>query len=107
MVLLVITDALRRSRLLLADRLYGLAYLFDQSTLTPVDLTMSDHLRVSAATKAAKSCGDMVRGSKPSLVMLALSSGARRISFTSVLSRLTMAAGVPAGASRPLQNCSG
>ena len=54
----------------------------------------------------AKSCGEPILASNPSLPMLAFISGERRLSLIAALSLSTISAGVPAGASTPAQNSS-
>ena len=67
----------------------------------PVAFTTGAHFCVSVASRAAKSCGDPLTGSKPSFAMLALNSVDFRLSLTSLLSLPTTSAANPAGPKIP------
>src|SRR5262249_26452026 len=71
---------------------------------TPDAFTTAVQRGISAVTKAAKSCAEPILLSKPSLFMLAISSGDCSAALIAALSFSTISAGVPAGAQAPVQN---
>src|ERR1700754_4526059 len=72
-----------------------------QSSLMLAALPIARHFWMYAAMIAAKSSGGHGRGSVPNFAKVAFISGVRRASLMVALSRLTIAAGVAAGASMP------
>src|SRR5690606_16738982 len=74
-----------------------------QLTGTSACFTMSAHLSVSSATKAANSSGVRVSTMAPWSAMKLATLGSVRISLMVVLSCCTTSLGVPAGAKRPCQ----
>src|SRR3954463_15135467 len=77
------------------------------SSLAPESLTRAAHFGASTAMKAAKSCGEPTFACALNRAKFALISGDRRASLMAALSLLTMGAGVPAGASTPVQDADG
>src|SRR3954471_7911081 len=77
------------------------------SSFAPESLTRAAHFGASTAMKAAKSCGDPTFACALNLAKFALISGDCRASLTAALSLLTIDAGVPAGASTPVQDADG
>src|SRR5688572_23495751 len=59
---------------------------------------------ISSKMNLAKSCGDPTFGSKSSFFIAAFISGVAKPTLISLLSLLTMLAGVPAGAQNPVQS---
>src|SRR5258708_39352391 len=74
------------------------------SALMPASFTTVVHFFDSAATKAAKSCGEPIFGRALSLERIVSMSLVLRISLIAALSLSTTALGVPAGARTPDQN---
>src|SRR5262245_44615093 len=68
----------------------------------PARVTTSIHMARSLAMKAANSCAEPIRTSAPSLPSAATSSADLRLSLIAALSLATMVAGVPAGATTPV-----
>src|SRR5262244_3010077 len=66
--------------------------------------TTARHLSVSAVTNAANSAGVPGLASTASLASTPCTSGAARLSFAAALSLATIAAGVPAGATSPVND---
>src|SRR5262249_24591727 len=75
----------------------------DQSTLMFAARATVRHLSFCAAMNAANSCGVPSGDTAPSLAMVSRISGVLSPSFRAPLSLLTIAGGVPPGATMPLK----
>ena len=75
----------------------------DHSALMPANLTTLAHFSVSAATKLPKSEGEPAITVPPRSASRALSWGSARAALISLLSLLTISAGVPEGPPTPYQ----
>src|SRR6516164_11751345 len=75
----------------------------DHSALMPANLTTLAHFSVSAATKLPKSEGEPAITVPPRSASRALSWGSATAALISLLSLLTISAGVPVGAPTPYQ----
>src|SRR5207302_115635 len=71
------------------------------SAFAPESLTTRAHFSVSLAKNVAKSAGEPGSGVPPSSAMRAFIRGSAKAALSSLLSRSTISAGVPAGAAMP------
>src|SRR5215831_17353946 len=77
------------------------------SIFAPDAFTSAAQRGASAAMKAAKSCGEPILALALNLAKLALISGVARPALITALILPAMGAGVPAGASTPVQEAAG
>ena len=96
-------DEIKREPVIVLGIEDALSRYDSHSASRPAARTRGGHFCISAARKVANSRGDTALVSKPSFLKVATAFGDFKLSFTAVLSLLTISGGVPAGARNPSQ----